>query len=83
MKKALHPLIVRRDVGPHDLDDPKLVEMNVTDLEDLSHAADTEAVEDLILAVDQLRRVRALKTGDALRAVRALIELAIDGLFAT
>src|SRR5438045_7716159 len=66
----------------HDLDDPRLVQMDVADFEDLAHAADAEPVENLVLAVDQPRGVRALKLRHTLGAVRALFELAIDRLFA-
>src|SRR5438445_9365290 len=54
--------------------------MNVTDLEDLSHSSHAQAVEDLVLAIDQTRGIRPLKTGDAFRAMRALFERAVDGL---
>ena len=56
--------------------------MDVPDLEDLSHPADTQPIENLVLAVDQPRRIRALKIRDAFSAVRARLELAVDGLFA-
>ena len=82
LEEALQPLIVGGDVRPHDLDDAQLVEMDVADLEDLAHAADAEAVEDLVLAVDQPRRVGPLEERDLLAAVRALVELRVDRLFA-
>ncbi len=80
LEESLQSLIVGGDVRPHDLDDAKLVEMDVPDLEDLSHPADTQPVEDLILAVDQPRGVGALKVRHPLRTVRALLELAVDRL---
>jgi hypothetical protein len=52
--------------------------MDVADLEDLAHPADAEAVDDLILAVEESRRIRALKIRDALTAVRAEIVLGVD-----
>src|SRR5438477_6442600 len=83
LKKTLQSLIISGNVRPHDLDYAQLVQMDVTDLEDLSHPADTEAVEDLVLAVDQTRGIRALKTCDAFRTMRTLFELAVDRLFTT
>ena len=82
LEEALHALIVGGDVRPHDLDDAKLVEMDVADLEDLAHAADAEAVEDLVLAVEELRRVGALEHRDPLAARGALFEARVDRLFA-
>ena len=53
LEEALQALIVGGHVRPHDLDHAQLVEMDVADLEDLAHAADAQAVEDLILTIDK------------------------------
>ncbi len=82
LEKALQALIVRGDVGAHDLDHAQLVEVDVADLEDLSHAADAEPVEDLVLPVEQARRVGPLEHRHALAAVGTLLQRGVDGLFA-
>src|SRR5205085_12544843 len=82
LEETLQPLIVGGDVRPHDLDHAQLVEMDVADFEDLAHAADAEAVEDLVFALEQFRRVRFLEKSDLLAARRALIDVRIDRLVA-
>src|SRR6185503_9310112 len=59
----------------------ELVQMDVADFEDLAHAADAEAIDDLILAVEQPRRVGALEVRHSLAAVRTEIVFGVDLLF--
>src|SRR5256885_14598934 len=80
LKEALHALIVGGNVRPHDLDDAKFVEMDVADFENLAHAADAEAVENLVLAIEEFRRIRALKQRHPLAARGALFEVRINRL---
>src|SRR5437016_4563584 len=42
------------DLRPHQLDDTDSVQMYVEDFEDLSHPADAEARENLILAINRM-----------------------------
>jgi hypothetical protein len=46
-------VLVGDGVGPHDLDDPDLVEQAVPDAVDRPHAALAQAVEDLVLSLEQ------------------------------
>src|SRR5687768_18136869 len=81
LEETLQPLVVRSDVRAHDLDHAQLVEVDVANLEDLTHAADAQTVEDLVLAVDQARRIRALETRHALAACRALLQVGVNRFF--
>ena len=68
----------RRDLRADDLDHARRAEEGVLDLEDLAHAADAETLEDLVLAVDRLVRIRAQEVGDRLAAVRAGFVVAVN-----
>ena len=50
--EALQGVRVGRPIGAQDLDDPQLLQMDVARAPDLAHAACGEAVEDLVLAVE-------------------------------
>ena len=82
LEEALQRLIVLSDVRPHDLDHAQLVEMDVPDLEDLAHAAHAEAVDDLVLAVDEAGRVGALEQRDLVAAMRTEVVRGVDGRLA-
>src|SRR5258706_562872 len=77
-QEALVDVAALRDLRADDLHHARRAEEGVLDFENLAHAADAEALDDLVLTVDRLVRVLAEKVRHRLAAVRAGFEVAVD-----
>src|SRR5258706_14762706 len=77
-QEALVDVAALRDLCADDLHHARRAEEGVLDLEDLAHAADAEALDDLVLAVDRLVGVLAEEVSHRFAAVRAGFEVAVD-----
>src|SRR6185369_11500212 len=82
-EEAVLRVLVVRDLRMHDLDDARRAEILVRGLEDLAHAPRAEALDDLVLPVEQIPRVLAGELRDHFPAMRAGPERGIDLSFAT